>query len=61
MKLSNPNHTVFVHVDGKKYEVAAIVNSHTDANDICAARNDVGVIDETSNGMIIIAKLNHAE
>jgi hypothetical protein len=57
MKLSNHHHKVFVHVDGKKFEVTAIVNSMKDANDICAADKTVGVIDETSNGMIIIAKL----
>jgi hypothetical protein len=57
MKLSNPHHKVFVHVDGQKFEVTAIVSKAQDANDIMAADETVALIDQTSNGMLIIAKI----
>lgn len=56
MTLSNIGHNLYVTAMGKKFLVTDIVKSMEEANTICAKDNTVGVIDETDNGLVIIAK-----
>jgi hypothetical protein len=60
LNLSNPNHKMFVEVDGKKFEVQALLprTSGRVANALCATMPSWAIIDEElKSDLIIIANV----
>ena len=58
MKLSNPDHKLFVKAFGKFFEVAHIAKTVDEANQFMSANTDCGLIDSDEKaGLYFIAKI----
>ena len=66
LNLSNPNHKLFIEVDGQKFQVRALCHRRDTANILCADDPTLSVvdIDETSEIIIVADEMSmedHAE